>query len=70
MTRRAATQGEITRAIKAAKVAGLAICRVEVDGTKIVVLTAESGVMARDPTSADDLDRELEEWESKRRGHH
>jgi len=65
MTRRAAaTQKEISRAIKAAQEAGLAVAGVEINGTKIIVLTAGSVLELRAPQS-DDLDRELVEWEAR-----
>jgi hypothetical protein len=53
-----ATQADISRAIKAAQRSGLTVARVEVDGTKIVVLTAQEAAKA--PESA------LVEWRRKR----
>jgi hypothetical protein len=59
--RAAATQKEIARAIKAAQEAGLKVARVEIDGTKIIVLTGEN---IPEPGSSADLDRELAEFEA------
>jgi hypothetical protein len=70
MSRRVSpTQKEISRAIKATQEAGLAVAGVEIDGTKIIVLTVGGKPASQGPTT-EDLDRELEEWESKQRGHH
>lgn len=63
MSRRAATQREITRAIKAAIDAGLVDYRVEVDGGKVVVLPG-SPAPKRDTSETEDLDRELAEFEA------
>jgi hypothetical protein len=53
MNRRAhVTQSEITRAIKAARINGLTVTGVEVDGSKIVVLTAEAKAEAELPLDA------------------
>lgn len=58
MSRRAApTQAEISRAVKAVRASGLPVARVEVDGTKIIVLTGQE---AAEPTSA------VAEWRRKR----
>jgi hypothetical protein len=63
MSRRAATQREITRAIKAAMDAGLTDYRVEVDGGKVVVLPGGS-TPQRAASETEDLDRELAEFEA------
>jgi hypothetical protein len=62
MSRRAgATQADIARAIKAARAAGLVVSRVEVDGPKIVILTADEQPKAasRIEDDAAALDRAL-----------
>jgi hypothetical protein len=40
--RHSATQSEITRALKAAKLAGVNVGRFEVDGNKIVIVAVEA----------------------------
>jgi hypothetical protein len=54
-------QRDVTRAIRAVSVAGIAVARVEIgaDG-KIVVVTQQEG-----PVPQDDLDRELAEFEAR-----
>ena len=64
MSRRAeATQREIERAIKAVQNSGLDVGGVEVDGTKIIVLTTGAGPQQSKQTT-EDLDRELAEFEA------
>jgi hypothetical protein len=48
----------------AAKMAGLAVSRVEVDGTKIIVLTDAAGATGSQ-SAAVDLDRELAAFEAR-----
>lgn len=57
-------QVDLTRALKCAKAAGLAVARVELDRDgKIVIVTAPRGAA---PAPSDDLDRELEAFEAGR----
>ena len=58
MTRRAcrATQAEVTRAIRAAQAAGLPVFGVQVDGSRVTVLTT-----AQEQASSRDLDRDAAE---------
>ncbi|MFN7224437.1 MAG: hypothetical protein ACK4MS_10500 [Paracoccaceae bacterium] len=62
MTRRASTftQADITRAIKAAKAAGLDVNRCEIGPDGRIVLSAESAAPAADPFDA---------WKAKRGNH-
>ena len=60
MRRSVATAAQIQRAIRAAQRAGLAVDRVEVDGTKIVVFSHSQASEAK----VSHLDR----WLEKRRG--
>jgi hypothetical protein len=61
VSRRASfTQSDVTRAVKGAQAAGLIVSRVEVDGDKIIVLTAAEA--AERPKSA------VEAWRDKRNG--
>ena len=64
MARRAATQTEITHAVKAMQACGLTIGSVEVDGSKIVVLTA-GYKLERLPSESEELDCELAEFEAR-----
>ena len=61
MSRRASfTQSDITRAVKGAQAAGLIVSRVEVDGDRIIILTA--------PEAADRPKSAVEAWRDKRNG--
>jgi hypothetical protein len=59
-------QGDVTKAIKAAVKAGLPVARVEVspDG-RIVVIAGKPEQGQNSGTEADDLDRELAEFEAR-----
>jgi hypothetical protein len=56
-------KNDLTRAIQAAKAAGLDIAKVELDCSgKITIVAAEASAGG----DVDELDRELEEWETRR----
>jgi hypothetical protein len=59
------TQAEITRALRAAKEAGLEVAGYEVDPSsgKVRVFTTKNG--APPPSEQDDLDRELADFEAR-----
>ena len=64
MSRRAAaTQREIESAIKGVRRTGLVVTGVEIDGTKILVLT--DGPETSGAPKSNDLDRELAEFEAR-----
>ncbi len=65
MSRRAvATQREIESAVKGVQRAGLVVTGVKIDGTRILVLTNQ-GEAAGPQSTADDLDRELADFEAR-----
>ena len=54
---------DLTRAIQAARAAGVDIAKVEVDRSgKITIIAARASAGG----NGDELDRELEEWEARR----
>jgi hypothetical protein len=54
-------QGDITRAVKGARAAGVEVARIEIDQTgKIIIQLANAG--AKEQAVPDDLDRELAEF--------
>jgi hypothetical protein len=57
-------QQDVTRALRAAAAAGVDIARIEIDKAGKITIIAASG--AAEP--ANDLDRELAEWEARHNG--
>jgi hypothetical protein len=55
-------QQDVTRAVKAVAAAGVDIARVEIDSTGKITIIA---VTAPATGQQDDLDRELQEWETR-----
>ena len=56
-------QQDVTRALKGAIAAGVEIARVEIDPTGKIVIQLSSGEV-KEQAAADDLDRELAEFEA------
>jgi hypothetical protein len=55
-------QQDVTRAVKAVAAAGVGISRVEIDNAGKIVIVSSTGLTGE---SQSDLDKELQEWETR-----
>lgn len=60
-------QSDVTRALKATLAAGLQVMRIEIDKDRIIVIPGTASDQVLGPAGGvDDLDRELDEFKSRR----
>lgn len=56
---------ELTRALRATLAAGVKVARIELERGRIVLLVGEGSAPATSSAAAEDLDRELAEFEAR-----